>query len=290
MDAFKHSGIPLTADAKVTIEELTEALKGYQVSDSLTKEVTTLKEAWEKETDRLFNLDHLPVPAQSEVIGAIWQAAGPKDVMLSAAGSQPGDLHKLWRTHTPNSYHMEYGYSCMAYEIPAAIGVKMADPSREVFVWVGDGTYLMNPTEIVTAVQEGIKLIIILVDNFGFGSIGALSGSIGSSGFGTRFKHRDPASGQLDGDRLVVNFAGNAASLGAEVFTPQSIPEFKDSLAKAKKLDHTSVIVIHTDREEKVPGYESWWDVAIAETSQMPSVQEARKAYEENRKNEKYFL
>jgi 3D-(3,5/4)-trihydroxycyclohexane-1,2-dione acylhydrolase (decyclizing) len=290
MDAYKHGGIPITADAKVTLEELASGLTSFKVTDTYAQEIAALKEAWEIETDRLYHLNHLPVPAQSEVIGAIWQAAGPKDVMLSAAGSQPGDLHKLWRTHTPNSYHMEYGYSCMGYEIPAAIGVKMADPSREVFVWVGDGTYLMNPTEIVTAVQEGIKLIIIVVDNYGFGSIGSLSGSIGSSGFGTRFNHRDPVSGQLDGERLVIDFAANAASLGAEVFTPDSIASFSEVLQQARKLDHTSVIVIHTDREEKVPGYESWWDVAVAETSQMPAVREARKDYEENRKKEKYFL
>jgi 3D-(3,5/4)-trihydroxycyclohexane-1,2-dione acylhydrolase (decyclizing) len=290
MDAFKHSGVPLTADAKVTLEELLATLRSFQVSDSYSHEITLLKEAWEKETDRLFNLDHLPIPAQSEVIGAIWQQANPTDVILSAAGSQPGDLHKLWRTHTPNSYHMEYGYSCMAYEIPAGIGVKLADPSREVFVWVGDGTYLMNPTEIVTAVQEGIKLIIIVVDNHGFGSIGALSGSLGSQGFGTRLNHRDLTTGQLVGDRLVIDYAANAASLGAEVFTPNSIAAFKDALGKARKLDHTSVIVINTDREEKVPGYESWWDVAVAEVSTMPEVKKARLEYEENRKNEKYFL
>lgn len=290
MDAFKHNGVPLTADAKVTLEELTKALKGFRVTETLSKEVAALKDAWEQETDRLFTLDHLPVPAQSEVIGAIWNSAKPKDVILSAAGSQPGDLHKLWRAHTPNSYHMEYGYSCMAYEIPAAIGVKMAAPEREVFVWVGDGTYLMNPTEIVTAVQEGIKITVIVVDNHGFGSIGGLSGSIGSGGFGTRFLHRDQKTGQLEGQRLVVDFAANAASLGAEVFAPHSIATFKDALAKARKLDHTCVIVIQTDREERVPGYESWWDVAIAETSTMPSVKKARKEYEEKKKKEKFFL
>ncbi|MCJ7694030.1 MAG: 3D-(3,5/4)-trihydroxycyclohexane-1,2-dione acylhydrolase (decyclizing) [Anaerolineaceae bacterium] len=290
MDAFKHSGVPLIADAKATLEELTIALKGFYVNEALANEVKNLKEAWEKETDRLYNLNHLPVPAQSEVIGAIWHTAGPRDVILSAAGSQPGDLHKLWRTHTPSSYHVEYGYSCMGYEIPAALGAKLADPSREVFAWVGDGTYLMNPTEIVTAVQEGIKVIIILVDNHGFGSIGALSGSIGSKGFGTRFLHRDARNGQLEGERMAIDFAGNAASLGAEVFTPNSISEFKVALEDAKALDHTSVIVIQTDRDEHVPGYESWWDVAIAETSTMPEVRKARNEYEENLKKEKYFL
>jgi 3D-(3,5/4)-trihydroxycyclohexane-1,2-dione acylhydrolase (decyclizing) len=290
MDAFKHYGVPLTADARETLVELTKVLKSYRVPQEYSKKVAKFKTDWEAETDRLFNLNHQPVPAQSEVIGAIWQAAKPSDVLLSAAGSQPGDLHKLWRTHTPGSYHMEYGYSCMAYEIPAAIGVKMAQPEREVVVWVGDGTYLMNPTEIATAVAEGIKLVIVLVDNRGFGSIGGLSNSLGSSGFGTRFAHRNPSTGQLDGERLVIDFAANAASLGAEVFTPHSIPEFKDALKKAKKLDHTSVIVIETDREERVPGYDSWWDVAVAETSTMPAVKKARKEYEQHRKDEKYYL
>lgn len=178
----------------------------------------------------------------------------------------------------------------MGYEIPASLGVKMADPQREVYVWVGDGTYLMNPTEILTAVQEGLKVTIILVDNSGFGSIGALSTSLGSAGFGTRFKQRDPQTGQLSGAPLIVDFAANAASLGAEVFTPASVAEFKTMLAHTKTLDHTSVIVVKADREVKVPGYESWWDVAVAEVSNMPEVQQARQDYELHRKDEKYFL
>ncbi len=290
MDAYKHNGVPITADAKVTLEELTEALKNYAVSADYAAEIQSLKAEWEKETDRLYNLNHQPLPGQSEVIGAIWQETGSRDVIMSAAGSQPGDLHKLWRAKTPNSYHMEYGYSCMGYEIPASIGVKMADPSREVFVWVGDGTYLMNPTEIVTAIQEGIKVIVIVVNNHGFGSIGSLSASIGSHGFGTRFNQRDAQSGQLNGEPLSIDFAANAASLGARVFTPDSIAAFKDALKQARALERTSVIVVETDREVKVPGYDSWWDVAIAETSTMPEVQAARKDYEEHRKQEKYFL
>jgi 3D-(3,5/4)-trihydroxycyclohexane-1,2-dione acylhydrolase (decyclizing) len=290
MDAFKHFAIPLTADARVTLDELTAHLKDFHVSAEFSREIAELKEKWEKETDRLFHLDHQPVPAQSEVIGAIWESAKPKDVLLSAAGSQPGDLHKLWRAHTPNSYHMEYGYSCMAYEIPAGIGVKMADPSREVYVWVGDGTYLMNPTEIVTAVQEGIKLIIVVVNNLGFGSIGALSHSIGSAGFGTYLRERDPKTDSLSGPLLSINFAQNAASLGAEVFDADTIQGFKEALQKSRQAKETCVIVVRTDRDEKVPGYESWWDVAIAETSQMESVKAARKEYEEKKKKERYFF
>jgi 3D-(3,5/4)-trihydroxycyclohexane-1,2-dione acylhydrolase (decyclizing) len=185
---------------------------------------------------------------------------------------------------------MEYGYSCMAYEIPAGIGVKMADPSREVYVWVGDGTYLMNPTEIVTAIQEGIKLTIIIVNNLGFGSIGGLSKSIGSEGFGTYFKERDLETDTLTGHPLSVNFAQNAASLGAKVFETDTITGFKEALQKAHSEKQTCVIVVRTDRDERVPGYESWWDVAVAETSQMETVQKAREGYEKKRKEEKYFF
>ncbi len=290
MDAFKHSGLALTADARATLEELCNNLTGYNISAAYAAEISQLKQQWEAETERLYHLNHQPLPGQSELIGAIWETIGARDVLLSAAGSQPGDLHKLWRTRSPNSYHMEYGYSCMGYEIPASLGVKMADPQREVYVWVGDGTYLMNPTEILTAVQEGLKVTIILVDNSGFGSIGALSTSLGSAGFGTRFKQRDPQTGQLSGAPLIVDFAANAASLGAEVFTPASVAEFKTMLAHTKTLDHTSVIVVEADREVKVPGYESWWDVAVAEVSNMPEVQQARQDYELHRKDEKYFL
>jgi 3D-(3,5/4)-trihydroxycyclohexane-1,2-dione acylhydrolase (decyclizing) len=220
----------------------------------------------------------------------MWEASGPRDVLLSAAGSHPGDLHKLWRTRTPNGYHMEYGYSCMGYEIPGAMGAKMADPSREVYVFLGDGTYLMMPTEIATSVQEGIKIIIVLVDNHGFASIGSLSRSLGQDGFGTSYRARSKASGQLDGDRLTVDFAANARSLGAHALKANTLDELKKALEQAKALDRTTVIVVETDPSVGVPGYESWWDVAVAEVSEMDSVREARVRYELARKRERYFL
>ena len=290
MDAYKHSGVALISDAKVTLQELRRALKGFHVEADYSAKIVMLKQNWEEESDRLFSLGNQPIPAQSEIINAIWKATGSKDVLLSAAGSQPGDLHKLWRARTPNSYHMEYGYSCMGYEIPAAIGVKIADPSREVFAWVGDGTYLMNPTEIVTAIQENIKVNIILVNNSGFGSIGALSNSLGSKGFGTRFSKRNDVTGQLDGDKLTIDFAQNAASLGATVYSVDNLIAFEKALKKVKKLKTTSVIVVKADREVHVPGYKSWWDVAVAEVSEMASVKKAREEYEEKKKLEKYFL
>jgi 3D-(3,5/4)-trihydroxycyclohexane-1,2-dione acylhydrolase (decyclizing) len=289
-DAYKVGAIPVVADARVALEQLGSALAGHAVSAQYAAEIAELRVAWDAEVDRLFHLKNPGKPAQSEVIGAMWEAAGERDVLLSAAGSHPGDLHKLWRTRTPNGYHMEYGYSCMGYEIPGAMGAKLADPSREVYVFLGDGTYLMMPSEIVTSVQEGIKIIIVLVDNHGFASIGSLSRSLGQGGFGTRYRARNEATKQLDGDVLTVDFAANARSLGAHALKAGTLDELKQALEQAKTLDRTTVIVVETDASQGVPGYESWWDVAVAEVSEMESVREARARYEEARKRERYFL
>jgi 3D-(3,5/4)-trihydroxycyclohexane-1,2-dione acylhydrolase (decyclizing) len=289
-DAYKVSAIPVVADARVTLEQLAAALADYRVPAEYAAEACGLKAKWEAEVDRLFHLNNPGKPAQSEVIGAMWEAAGPRDVLLSAAGSHPGDLHKLWRTRTPNGYHMEYGYSCMSYEIPGAMGAKLADPAREVYVFLGDGTYLMMPTEIVTSVQEGIKIIIVLVDNHGFASIGGLSRSLGQGGFGTSYKLRGKESGQLDGATLTVDYVANARSLGAHALKAGTLAELKQALEKAKTLDRTTVIVVETDPAVGVPGYESWWDVAVAEVSESETVRLARARYEEARKKERYHL
>jgi 3D-(3,5/4)-trihydroxycyclohexane-1,2-dione acylhydrolase (decyclizing) len=288
-DAYKVSAIPLVADARSALGDLSHSLSNYRVEQIYSDSIRKLKAEWEKEVDRLFRLDNKPVPAQTEVIGALWEAAGPRDILVSAAGSHPGDLHKLWRTRTPNSYHMEYGYSCMGYEIPAAIGAKMADPERTVFVFVGDGTYLMAPTEIVTSVQEGVKIVIVLVNNFGFASIGGLSRAVGSEGFGTQYRYRS-SSGALDGEKIQVDYAANARSLGAHVIESKSLADFKAALQQAKTADRTTVIVIEADRNVGVPNYESWWDVAVAEVSEIDSVKEARKKYEQARKWQKHYL
>jgi 3D-(3,5/4)-trihydroxycyclohexane-1,2-dione acylhydrolase (decyclizing) len=289
-DAYKVAAIPVVADARVALEQLSAALSGYKVAKEYATEAAALKVQWEAEVDRLFHLNNPGKPAQSEVIGAMWEAAGERDVLLSAAGSHPGNLHKLWRARSPNGYHMEYGYSCMGYEIPAAIGAKMADPSREVYVFLGDGTYQMMPSEIATSVQEGIKIIIVLVDNHGFGSISALSRSLGQNEFGTRYRFRSQASGLMDGEPIAVDFAANARSLGAHALKAATLDELKQALQKAKSLDRTTVIVVETDPAVSVPGYESWWDVAVAEVSELESVREARARYEEARKCERFFL
>ena len=289
-DAYKVSAIAVVADARVALEEMAERLRGYRVSSEYAGKISSLREAWTKEMHRLFQLENGPLLAQSAVIGALFEASGPRDVLVSAAGSHPGDLHKLWPTRSPNGYHMEYGYSCMGYEIPGAMGAKMADPSREVFVFLGDGTYQMMSTEIVTAVQEGVKLIIVLVDNHGYASIGGLSESIGSAGFGTRYRERSNSTGQLDGKNLAVDYVANARSLGAQATKAGSLAELKEALAHAKSSQQTTVIVVETDREVRVPGYESWWDVAVAEVSESKSVQEARSRYEKARQKERYHL
>jgi 3D-(3,5/4)-trihydroxycyclohexane-1,2-dione acylhydrolase (decyclizing) len=289
-DAYKVCAIPVVADARVTLEEMAAGLCGYRVAADYEEKIKSLRESWAKEMKRLLHLENHPLMAQSAVVGAMFEASGPRDVLVSAAGSHPGDLHKLWPTRAPNGYHMEYGYSCMGYEIPGAMGAKMADPSREVFVFLGDGTYQMMPTEIVTAVQEGVKLIIVLADNHGFASIGGLSESIGSSGFGTRYRERSTASGQLDGKNLVVDYVANARSLGARAAKANNLAELKEGLAQAKTSDETTVIVVETDREVRVPGYDSWWEVAVAEVSESETVRAARSKYEEARRKERHFL
>ena len=289
-DAYKVSAIPVVADARVALKRLTAALTGYHVEAGYAALIASLKQEWEAEVDRLYHMGIAPRPAQSEVIGAMWEASGPRDILVSAAGSHPGDLHKLWRTRTPNGYHMEYGYSCMGYEIPGAIGAKMADLTREVYVFLGDGTYLMAPSEIVTSLQEGVKIIIVLVDNHGFASIGGLSQSLGQRGFGTVYRTRAAESGQLEGSFLPVDYEANARSLGACAIRANGLAELKQALEKAKNADRTTVIVIETEREVRVPGYESWWDVAVAEVSEMESVRESRRHYVEARRKERHHL
>lgn len=243
---------------------------------------------WENEVDRIYNQRHGPPISQGEVIGVVNRISGPRDVVVCAAGSLPGDLHKLWRTRDPKGYHLEYGYSTMGYEIAGGLGVKMAEPEREVYVMVGDGSYLMMAQEIVTSLQEGYKLTIVVLDNHGFSSIGGLSRGCGSGGFATEYRYR--VNGQLAGDAVPVNFAANAASLGACAVRVQTREQLAEALVAARKIDRTSVVVIETDINERVPGYESWWDVAIAEVSEMESVRAAREAYVKAREKERYFF
>ena len=294
-DAHKHYALPLVGDARVTLEELLALLEGYHVDGAYRAEATALHDAWEAEVERLYALRHTPLPSQGELIGALDTYGDPEGILVNAAGSMPGDLHKLWRARHPKHFHLEYGYSCMGYEIAGGLGVKLAAPEREVTVIVGDGSYLMLSSDLATAVQEGVKLIVVLWDNGGFKSIGALSRSMGQGGFGTRFVH--PQAGVLVGDAagdavepLAIDFAANARSLGARVIECATYDDYVAAIAAARAAQDTTVIVIRNDRYESVPGYESWWDVPIAEVSDLPSVQAARREWEKQRARERTFL
>jgi len=288
-DAYKRGAVALIGDARVTLEELAGALQGWHTSETYQGRAQTYNLEWDAEVSRIYNFEHGPLLSQGEVIGAVNTLSKPHDVVVNAAGSMPGDLHKLWRTRDPKGYHMEYGFSTMGYEIAGGLGVKMAAPEREVYVMVGDASYLMLNSEIPTAVQEGMKIIIVLVDNHGYASIGGLSKAVGSDGFGTKYRYRTE-SGQLDGDVLPVDFAANAASLGAVVFRASNKDELANALLQAQALDQTACIVVETDRSQRVGGYESWWDVAVAEVSENPAVQKARDDYEEAKQKQRQFV
>jgi 3D-(3,5/4)-trihydroxycyclohexane-1,2-dione acylhydrolase (decyclizing) len=285
-DAFKHAALPLTGDALRTLEELAAELSSWHVPESYQYEVARLRVAWDQEVDRIYARRHGPPLSQGEVVGLLNTTLEPRDIIVNAAGSLPGDLHKLWRTRDPKGYHMDYGYSCMGYEVAGGLGVKMADPSREVYVLIGDGSYLMMAQEIVTSLQEKIKLNIVLFDNHGFSSIGGLSRACGSGGFGTEYRYREQG---LTGAVIPIDFAANAASLGAYAVSARTYDQLATALAEAKKQPRTSVVVVETDYNDRVPGYDSWWDVPIAEVSESQAVQEARAAYIEAVKRERYF-
>ena len=290
-DANKHSGLALTGDARVVLEELLEGLSGFKTNPEYQKKVANYNKSWDDKVADAYHSENHGLPSQSEVVGAVNRMSSARDVVLCAAGSLPGDLHKLWRTRDSKSFHLEYGYSCMGYEIAGGLGAKMACPDREIYVMQGDGGYLMMSSEIITSIQEGYKLIIILINNKGFASIGGLSKSIGSKGFGARYAYRDKKSGELTGDDLPVDLAANARSLGAEVLKARDIASLEEALKTAKTLDRTTVIYIETAPERKMAGYAySWWDVPVAEVSTMESVQKARKSYEAGKKEQKYFL
>ena len=288
-DARKQGALPIVADARAALEALAERLRGWRAPEEHVARAAGLRDEWDTEVDRLFTLGHGPPISQAEVIGVVNGFSRSEDVVVCAAGSLPGDLHKLWRARDPKGYHLEYGYSCMGYEIAGGLGVKMAAPEREVYVLVGDGSYLMMSSEIVTSIQEGYKLIIVLLDNHGFASIGGLSKSLGSGGFGTEFRYRDAASGQLDGAALPIDFVANAASLGAHAIRAVTCDDLRRALAEARMQERTTVIVVEVDPEERVPAYGSWWDVPVAAVSSIESVRAARAEYEERVREERSF-
>ncbi|GHC62999.1 3D-(3,5/4)-trihydroxycyclohexane-1,2-dione acylhydrolase (decyclizing) [Streptomyces cinnamoneus] len=287
-DAHKMAGRPLVADARTGLEALTEGLRGYRVPDVYASAYTAGKAEWETVVARAYSPSDGrgdgARPTQAQVLGALDAVVGDEDVIINAAGSLPGDLHKLWRTRSRRQYHLEYGYSCMGYEIPAAIGVRIADPDSPVWALVGDGTYLMMPTELVTAVQEGIAIKVVLVQNHGYASIGGLSQAVGGERFGTAYRFRAP-DGTYTGDPLPVDLAANAASLGMTVLRARTTAQLRAALAEARASDRPTCVYVETETADTVPGAppaQAWWDVPVAETATRPAAVTAREEYDRN--------
>lgn len=290
IDSVKQGGLSVVADAREALEALTDALADHEVSAEYRARATELAAEWDRTVASVYAVDDDNLGMnQNQVIGLTNSLSDPRDIVVRAAGSMPGDLHKLWRTRDAKGYHVEYGFSCMGYEVAGGIGVKMAAPDRDVFVMVGDGSYLMMATELVTAVQEGVKVILVLVQNHGFASIGSLSESLGSQRFGTAYRYRSE-SGRLDGGVLPVDLAANAQSLGADVIRVNTAGEFADAVKVAKAADRCTVIHVETDPLIAAPDSESWWDVPVSATSTLESTQTAYETYEAWKKVQRPYL
>jgi 3D-(3,5/4)-trihydroxycyclohexane-1,2-dione acylhydrolase (decyclizing) len=307
-DAYKQgTAVPVVADARKTLVELTRALGGYRVGGDLAEVVEREKQRWDATVDAAFGERHLPLPAQNEIIGAVNEAMDDRDVVVCAAGSLPGDLHKMWRVKDPYGYHVEYAFSCMGYEIAGGLGVKRAavaeaeaagNPARDVVVMVGDGSYLMMHTELVTAVAEGIKLVVVLIQNHGYASIGALSEQLGSQRFGTKYRYLDGQRHSFDeGSTLPIDLATNAESLGVRVLRVESgdgvIDRLKEAVAQAKAVPEGSgPVLVHVESDPLIdaPSSESWWDVPVTGTATLGSTQEAYEVYQQNKARQRPLL
>jgi 3D-(3,5/4)-trihydroxycyclohexane-1,2-dione acylhydrolase (decyclizing) len=291
LDAYKESGLGLVGDARESLRELTELLgEGFSVSADYRSEVEAAAAGWRTEVDRIIEIQNGPTLSQAEAIGIVNAVAGSNHVVVNAAGSMPGDLHRLWRPSDPKAYDLEYGNSCMGYEVGGALGAKMADPSRDVFCFIGDGTFLLSSQEIMTAVQEGLKITVLLVDNYGYGSIAALSETRGSQGFACRFNHRGD-DGQFDDEQRVgIDLVANAASYGADVLTAATADELQKALAEAAGIDNTVVIYVKVDAKGRFGGSGAWWDVPVSEISEVDSTQQARAEYEAEITNQRLYL
>ncbi|MCL9664823.1 3D-(3,5/4)-trihydroxycyclohexane-1,2-dione acylhydrolase (decyclizing) [Curtobacterium albidum] len=288
-DAYKHgSQLPLIADAREALIALTAALttdSSYAVDAGYAAEIASRKQEWDRTVDAAFAPSGSALPGQPEIIGAVQEVSGPRDVVIQAAGSLPGDLHKLWRVRDALGYHVEYAFSCMGYEIAGGIGVRRGAPDRDAIVMVGDGSYLMLHTELVTAVAEGIKIIVVLIQNHGYASIGHLSETVGSERYGTKYRYLDETRSFENGDPLPVDLAANARSYGVDVIEvqpgPDAVEDLKAALRQAKANDHTTLVHINSDPLVYAPEGNGWWDVPVAQTSTLESTRIARAEYEQ---------
>ncbi|MDQ4138192.1 MAG: thiamine pyrophosphate-dependent enzyme, partial [Actinomycetota bacterium] len=294
-DAYKHgTQLPVIADARETLTALSGALTGHAVPPAHAERIATEKAEWDAIAEAALAPDDAPRPAQSRILGAVQRVTDPTDVVVQAAGSLPGDLHKLWRVRDPLGYHVEYAYSTMGYEIPGGLGVRRAAPDRDVIVLVGDGSYLMLHTELVTAVAERLKIIVVLIQNHGFASIGHLSESVGSERYGTKYRFVDDAHSFDAGDVLPVDLAANARSYGIDVVeippAPDALERLSDAVAAAKGSETSTLIHIESDPLQYAPSGEGWWDVPVAEVSTLDSTQRARREYEQQRAAQRPLL
>ncbi|MBT2528115.1 3D-(3,5/4)-trihydroxycyclohexane-1,2-dione acylhydrolase (decyclizing) [Streptomyces sp. ISL-99] len=282
-DAHKMGAQQVVGDARVALQSFKHALDGHRVPDAYVAEYRAAKARWEYRVTAAYAApDGDARPTQVQVLGVLDSLVTHDDILINAAGSLPGDLHKLWRCRARDQYHVEYGYSCMGYEIPAAIGVQLAAPGRPVWALVGDGTYLMNPTEIVTAVQERLPIKVVILQNHGYASIGGLSESVGAERFGTEYRFRAP-DGSYTGAPLPVDLAANAASLGMRVLRAETVRDLREALADARRSDRPTCVYVETRTPDTVsgaPAAQAWWDVPVAETATRPSTVKAREEYD----------
>ena len=290
MDAHKHAGIALIGDARVVVEDLDEALGTFRTSEDYVEEVAEHNAWWNTEVERLYASTSGVLPTQASLIGAVEASSQPRDVVVTSAGSLPGDLLKVWRSRDSLSYQVEYGYSVMGYEIAGGLGAKLADPSREVYVMTGDASFLMMNSELATAVQEGAKLIVVVIDNHGFSSVGRVSEQVGCEGYGCHYRFR-ASDGRYSGELQHHEITKICEGLGADVIGVASLDDFRKALATARGAARTTCIVVETDWHERIPGYAaSWWDMATAQVSEMPAVTEARKDYEEHKPSQRWLM
>ncbi len=289
-DAYKHAAIPLVGDARATLEELAVAVAGYSTAPEYRQRVAALNREWDAEVTRVYSLSVGDILTQGEVIGAVEASSGPRDVVVTSAGSLPGDLLKLWRSRDVSSYQVEYGYSTMGYEIAGGVGAKLAAGDREVYVMVGDGSFQMMSNEITTAVQEGLKLIIVVVDNKGYSSVGRVSEQVGAEGFGCHYRYRT-ASGKYDGAEIQLDFVKMCQGMGAKALEVTTLPELRAALTDARAGTETVCIVVQTDWDERVRGYaNSWWEMATPMVSEMPAVNAARVEFDRNKGRQRYLM
>ena len=289
MDAHKHGAFPLTGDARAVLDDLADAVGDHSVSSEYANIISSWKADWERAHAEIVHPENDEGPLyQSEVIHILNEFGDENSTTIHASGGVPGDIHKLWNCKAAMDYHSEYGYSCMGYEIAGAMGVKMADPSREVYALVGDGSYMMLSQDVVTSIQEGLKITVILLDNHGFQCIRGLQTSCGGKDFGNEFRARESESNRLEGEFVEIDFCANAKSMGAVVYRAEDEASFIEALGKAKEETRTTIIYVPIRRESNIPGY-SWWDVPVSDSSSIPAVRIAHQNYQEAKKKQRFY-